>query len=67
MARQKNRVEGKKIQPVLSKQFHAHLDRLVTLGYGGTPTEVENYLLQRGLFDLVRDGIFGRRNAIKRR
>ena len=67
MPRQKNRIEGKKSQPVLSKQFHAHLDRLVTLGYGGTPTEVAKYLLQRGLDDMVRDGIFGRRKAIKRR
>jgi hypothetical protein len=56
MARSKNRAAGKKIQPVLSKQFHAHLDRLVTLGYGGTPTEVAKYLLQRGLDDMLRSG-----------
>jgi hypothetical protein len=29
------------------------------LGYGNTPTEVARYLIQRGIDDLIRDGVIG--------
>ncbi|MFI4959870.1 MAG: hypothetical protein ACHP82_00255 [Hyphomicrobiales bacterium] len=47
------------MQPTLSVQFRHYLDQLVELGYGKTPTEAAQYLIDRGIDDLVRTRTIG--------
>jgi hypothetical protein len=59
VARKFNVNESRKVQPVLSVQFRRHLDDLVDLGYAKTPTEVAQYLIERGIDDLIRTKTIG--------
>lgn len=44
-----------KVHPVLSAEMHEILERLVKKGpYGTSKTQVAQYLIQRGVDDLVR-------------
>ena len=59
MARKPNANKSRKVQPVLSAQFRRYLDQLVDLGYGKTPTEAAQYLIDRGIDDLIRSKTIG--------
>jgi hypothetical protein len=57
--RERNQNPSKKVQPSISGQFRRYLDQLVTLGYGKTPTEAAQYLIERGIDDLIRAKTIG--------
>jgi hypothetical protein len=59
MPRKPNPNASRKVQPTLSAQFRRYLDQMVELGYGKTPTEAAQYLIDRGIDDLVRTGTIG--------
>lgn len=59
VSRKTNPNASKKVQPTLSAQFRHYLDQMVELGYGKTPTEAAQYLIERGIDDLVRTGTIG--------
>jgi hypothetical protein len=59
VARRPNQSESKKVQPVLSAQFRRYLDQLVSIGYAKTPTEAAQYLIERGIDDLIRTRTIG--------
>ena len=58
MAREKSKNETTKVQATISQQMATYLDQLVDAGtYGNSPSEVARYLIQRGLDDLLRNGV----------
>jgi hypothetical protein len=59
VARKPNPSESKKVQPVLSAQFRRYLDQLVNIGYAKTATEAAQYLIERGIDDLIRTRTIG--------
>ena len=54
MPRGPNRNKVLKVQPTISAQQMEYLEQLVEVGnYGNTPTAVAQYLIQRGIDDLL--------------
>jgi hypothetical protein len=61
VARKPNPSKSEKVQPTLSAQFRRYLDQMVEIGYGKTPTEAAQYLIDRGIDDLIRTRTIGPR------
>jgi hypothetical protein len=58
MARGENHNDTTKVHPTISVQNMEHLKNLVGKGpYGNNPTAAALYLINRGIDDLIREGV----------
>jgi hypothetical protein len=59
VARKPNTNESRKVQPVLTAQYCRYLDQMVEIGYAKTATECAQYLIERGMDDMIRTRTIG--------